>query len=67
VKTDMPELHPWRELPVWAAVMIIDTAEGLIRPGYFEGWSWSTYEPDVILVHSNGYRFVVRRNAPWVV
>lgn len=67
MRTALPELFPWDELPVWAALMIVTTAKGLMRPGYFKGWEWSTREDDVLLVHSNEFRFVVRRGAPWVI
>lgn len=66
-RTDLPELRTWDELPVWAALMIVTTAKGLIRPGYFVGWEWSTHERDVILIHSNEFRFIARRGAPWIV
>lgn len=64
MKTATPKLRPWGELPVWAALMIKNTAPGLALPDRWQGWEY--WAEDRIIVRASGYSYNVVRNHPYV-
>lgn len=64
--TGFPELCRWDELPVWAALLIKNTAPGLALPDRWQGWEYWGPDQGRILVWASGYSYNVVRNHPYV-
>lgn len=68
LETGFATLRPWVELPVWAALMIKNTAPGLALPDRWEGFEWWSQWPgeERIVVHASGFAYNVIKGRPYV-
>lgn len=68
LETGFAALRPWVALPVWAALMIKNTAPGLALPDRWEGFEWWVTTPgeERIVVHASGFTYNVVKGQPYV-